>query len=158
MFTPFLIASNSRRRLPRPSASLLVVVAAAVLSAATNAAAPTNILFFLPDDLGYQSPGATEQKTILAPRPFLCGESHPFRPGGTDGAQAVRFGAWKAVRSGVHRPGATPTLELFDLRSDPSETTSVAARFPELVPQANGYLDSRQLAIILGWNDHRAEL
>jgi len=42
--------------------------------------------------------------------------------------QAVRMGAWKAVRVGINSP-----IELYNLKNDPSETTNVAAQHPEIV-------------------------
>lgn len=45
--------------------------------------------------------------------------------------QAVRFGDWKAVRSGTKKP-----LELYDLKSDVGERHDVAAEHPELVAKA----------------------
>ncbi len=55
------------------------------------------------------------------------------------GAQAVRFGDWKAVRNHVKRsPNSLP--ELYDLASDPSETTNIAARHPEVAARAARYM------------------
>ncbi|MBN2128496.1 MAG: sulfatase-like hydrolase/transferase, partial [Sedimentisphaerales bacterium] len=51
-------------------------------------------------------------------------------------AQAVRFGRWKAVRL----PGKA--IELYDLRTDPGETTDVAAGRPEIVAKAGEYLSN----------------
>jgi arylsulfatase A-like enzyme len=45
--------------------------------------------------------------------------------------QAVREGNWKAVRI----PMQTGKMELYDLKSDPSETKDVAAKHPEIVKQ-----------------------
>jgi arylsulfatase A len=54
-------------------------------------------------------------------------------------AQAVRFGDWKAVRNNVNKaPGATP--ELYNLASDPEETTNVADRYPEVATKAADYM------------------
>jgi len=50
-------------------------------------------------------------------------------------SQAVRMGAWKAVRV---RPGAP--LELYDLASDPGEATNLAARNPPVVTRIEQYL------------------
>jgi arylsulfatase len=87
---------------------------------------------------------------------FLYWESHPFKPGGVDGAQAVRFGPWKAVRTNVHNPAARPVIELFNLRDDPNEKTDVAARHPDLAKQAEEFMSRRQLAVIPDWNYYRA--
>ena len=44
--------------------------------------------------------------------------------------QAARMGDWKALRL---KPGAA--LQLYDLASDPAETTDVAADHPDVVAQ-----------------------
>jgi arylsulfatase A len=67
------------------------------------------------------------------PRPFLYRESP-----GYGGQQCVLAGDWKLIRTRLNpRPNATnappPTLELFDLAKDPTETTNVAAQHPEVV-------------------------
>lgn len=47
---------------------------------------------------------------------------------------AVRTGGWKYIRAPLQPgDGSAPVERLFDLRSDPEETTDVAARRPELV-------------------------
>ncbi|HVX11255.1 MAG TPA: arylsulfatase [Pirellulales bacterium] len=54
-------------------------------------------------------------------------------------AQAVRFGDWKAVRNNVNKaPHATP--ELYNLADDPSETTNVADRHPDVAERAAAYM------------------
>lgn len=45
--------------------------------------------------------------------------------------QAIRFGDWKAVRSGPGKP-----LELYDLKADPGESKDLASGHPELVSKA----------------------
>ena len=67
------------------------------------------------------------------PRPFLYRESP-----GYGGQQCVRVGDWKLVRQNLNPapgPKATPppTLELYDLAQDRSETTEVAPGHPEVV-------------------------
>jgi arylsulfatase A-like enzyme len=61
---------------------------------------------------------------------FLYWEAHQggFR-------QAVRMGDWKALRTGVD--GA---LELYNLASDPSETTDVASQHPDITARITEYL------------------
>ncbi len=50
-------------------------------------------------------------------------------------AQAVRMGRWKAI---IPKVGAA--VELYDLVADPSETTDLAGKHPELVAKAAGYM------------------
>jgi arylsulfatase A-like enzyme len=53
------------------------------------------------------------------------------------GAQAVRFGSWKAVRKAM----GTGPVELYDLASDPGERHDVAASNPATVERAKGFMD-----------------
>jgi acyl-CoA thioesterase-1 len=64
-------------------------------------------------------------------RPFLYRESP-----GYGGQQCVRVGDWKLVRQNLNAgPNAAkaPTTELYNLATDPSETTDVAAQNPDVV-------------------------
>ncbi len=58
-----------------------------------------------------------------------------FYEGG--GAQAVRFGTWKAVR----KPIFTGAVELYSLASDPGEQRNLAADSPRVVGQALRFLE-----------------
>ena len=66
-------------------------------------------------------------------RPFLYRESP-----GYDGQQAVRVGHWKAIRRNLN-PGRKSKekqpapVELYDLATDPAETTNIAAQHPDVV-------------------------
>jgi len=51
--------------------------------------------------------------------------------------QAARLGNWKAVRHGLDRP-----IELYDLETDLSESSDVAATYPEVVEEAEAFLAS----------------
>ncbi len=71
----------------------------------------------------------------------LRGEAQPAQPflyweyAGGGFQQAVRMGAWKAVRSSPPRD-----LELYDLRSDPAEQRDIASARPEVVARVEHYL------------------
>ena len=62
---------------------------------------------------------------------------------GYGGQQAVRSGKWKAVRQNLGR-GVVKT-ELYDLPSDPSESTDVAMKHPEVVRQLERLLASEHV-------------
>ncbi|HUC80316.1 MAG TPA: arylsulfatase [Flavisolibacter sp.] len=49
------------------------------------------------------------------------------------GKQAVRMGDWKGIKLNVS--SATPTFELYNLKTDPKETTNVATDYPNIVAQ-----------------------
>ncbi len=49
-----------------------------------------------------------------------------------DGRQAVRWGKWKGVRLGVSTNENAP-IELYNLNTDPSEKTNLAAKYPSVV-------------------------
>ncbi len=66
-------------------------------------------------------------------RPYLYWE---YRPAG---AQAVRQGDWKLVRTGLKK--GAPRLALYDLSADPAESTDLAASFPELVATLEALMD-----------------
>lgn len=70
------------------------------------------------------------------PRPFLYRESP-----GYGGQQCVRVGDWKLVRQNLNAgPNATnrPTSELYNLATDPRETTDLAAQHPDIVKKLSG--------------------
>ena len=50
------------------------------------------------------------------------------------GKQAVRFGDWKGVKLNVSKTASSP-IELYNLKTDPQETTNVAAKNPGVVKQ-----------------------
>ena len=51
------------------------------------------------------------------------------------GQVAIRMGDWKVVRQNLKNDQA-PTLEVYNLRADPLESTDVAAEHPEIVDRA----------------------
>ncbi len=68
--------------------------------------------------------------------PTLLGEPGRQAPSGAlywefQGAQAIRFGSWKAIR-----PGPDVPLQLYDLAADPGETVDLAPLRPGVVEEA----------------------
>ena len=84
---------------------------------------PTGIdgISFAPTLLGEKQP----------PRPFLYRESP-----GYGGQQCVRSGEWKLVRQNLNagpKADKQPTTELYNIATDPGETTDLAKQNPEYV-------------------------
>jgi arylsulfatase A-like enzyme len=59
-----------------------------------------------------------------------------------NGKQAIRQGKWKAIKLNVLKKSASLT-ELYDLDADPSETTNLAAKFPEKVKEMEKLMDKQ---------------
>jgi arylsulfatase A len=72
---------------------------------------------------------------------------------GYGGQQFVRVGDWKLLRERVNLgPGdkrAVGALELYDLKTDPAETTDIATRHPERVAQMAALLNQEHTPSIL---------
>jgi arylsulfatase A-like enzyme len=66
-------------------------------------------------------------------------------------AQAVRMGRWKGVRSNVQK-NPSAAVELYDLETDPNETTDVASRHPDLVRKIEAVMRQRTRSPIERWN------
>jgi arylsulfatase A len=94
----------------------------ALINAGKSTPADINGISFAPTLLGKKQ----------EPRPFLYREFPAY-----GGQQSIRVGDWKAVRQNLNPQDkkAQPQmhLELYDLAKDPSETTDVSARYPEVV-------------------------
>jgi arylsulfatase A-like enzyme len=76
-----------------------------------------------------------------APRPFLYREFH-----GYGGQQSVRVGDWKLLRRhllGTPKNPAKPTLELYNLGTDPEEKDNVAAAHPDIVSKLQKIMDEQ---------------
>jgi arylsulfatase len=54
------------------------------------------------------------------------------------GQQAVRMGKWKAVRKNIFQ--GNMTIELYDLESDPGETTDLAGKYPEIIARIDSIM------------------
>ncbi len=80
--------------------------------------------------------------------PYLYWEYHSKR---WDGAQAVRYGNWKAVRLGValDPPGA---IELYDLESDIGEQHNIANEHPQLIDSVRQIMGNRSPSHLEEWN------
>ena len=79
------------------------------------------------------------------PRSFLYRESP-----GYGGQQAVRVGDWKAIRLNLNlgaksKVQGTREVELYNLASDPSETTNVADQNPEVVDKLRSIMEKQHI-------------
>ena len=83
--------------------------------------------------------------------PALLGKAQPERPflyrefAGYRGQQAVRVGKWKAVRQNLQAARQPIKTELYDLASDPFETTDIAAAHPEKLAELERLLAGQHL-------------
>ena len=57
------------------------------------------------------------------------------------GKKAVTTTKWKAIQLDTMKPEPRATL-LFDLEADPSETTDVAADYPEVVREMEAWIET----------------
>ena len=91
--------------------------------------------------------------------PVLLGTGEPTEREGLywefhsrGGMQAARLGDWKGLRLGAHADANAP-LELYNLASDPNETTNVAAEHPDIVQKMNTFMaQSRTPSPVRTWN------
>jgi len=68
------------------------------------------------------------------------------------GAQALRIGRWKGVRTRIASRPAT-AFELYDLDADPGETTDVAGAHPDVVRRISTLMrESHSPAALAEWN------
>jgi arylsulfatase A len=89
--------------------------------------------------------------------PTLLGQKQPERPflyrefPGYGGQQCVRLGDWKGLRQNLKpAPNAKISpdlaLRLYNLRTDPAETTDVAAQHPDVVRQITEIMRAQHTA------------
>lgn len=74
-----------------------------------------------------------------ATHPYLYWEFHE-----ENGRQAVRMGRWKGVRQQLVKQPDGP-IELYDLGSDPSESTDLSAKFPDIVVRIDQIMKSARV-------------
>lgn len=98
-------------------------------STASSTTSSTPAVLALPDDLD-----GTSLVPLLRGEPFGVKRELYWELASYGGQQAVRFGAWKAVRQRMN--AGNRAIELYDLAHDPNETRDVAAEHPELVEHA----------------------
>jgi arylsulfatase len=104
-------------------------------STSEHAAASYDVLATLGDIGGGEPPKGMDGLSFL---PELLGrEQKPHEYlfwdfGGYGGQLAVRMGNWKGIKKDLRKNPDAP-LELYDLEKDESETTNVAAQFPDVV-------------------------
>lgn len=97
-----------------------------------------DVLPTLAELAGQTPPEGLDGVSVLSALRGLGPVAHPplyweFHEGGF--TQAVRIDDWKGVRSGLVGP-----LELYDLKTDPSESKNVAADHPDVIARLEAYL------------------
>ena len=78
---------------------------------------------------------------------YLYWEVHGY----DNGAQAIRWKNWKAIRKNLHTDG-NPPVELYNLSRDLSEKNDLSAQYPEIVLKMKQLMNKRQPAIVKEWN------
>lgn len=98
-----------------------------------------DVMATLADVAGFKKPGYTDGISFY---PTLLGQDNQkeheflyweFPEYG--GQVAIRMGDWKVLRKNL-KNDATPTLELYNLKTDPAETTNVADKHPDILAKA----------------------
>ena len=112
----------------------------ATLAELTGTKAPPNDgVSFLPTLLGKEK----EQQ----PHEFLY-----FEYPENGGQRAIRYGNWKAVKTGLKKNPAAP-WQLFDLSKDPAETTDLANQHTEMLQRFDAIVArERQDSPLTSWN------
>ena len=102
-----------------------------------------------PTDLDGVSFAPTLAGRTQEPRPFLYRESP-----GYGGQQCIRVGDWKAIRTNLNPPAKAKNkepgrIELYDLATDPKETTDVASRHPDVVAKLQAMMEAQHVRSLL---------
>ena len=85
----------------------------------------------------------------LAPEPSEMYWEYHGR--GWQGAQAARIGDWKGVRLGGHADANAP-VEVYNLATDPQETTDLALQHPDIAERLLAIMHARTPSTIERWN------
>jgi len=62
------------------------------------------------------------------------------------GQVAIRMGDWKVVRQNLKDPNKEATLELYNLKEDPTETTNIASLHPKILDRAAEIFKKERIA------------
>lgn len=99
-----------------------------------------DVMATLGDIAGYEEPAYTDGLSFLPTllsdigqkqHEFLYWEFPEY-----GGQLAIRMGDWKVVRTGLKDNNNSPTMELYNLRSDIGETRNLADQHPEIIERA----------------------
>ena len=82
---------------------------------------------------------------------YLYWEVHSY----DNGAQAVRWKNWKAIRKNLNS-GTGTHIELYDLAADSAEKNDLSSQYPEIVLKMKKLMDKREPAVIKEWNFQQA--
>ena len=87
--------------------------------------------FEAPDNDGVSFLPALLSDKAQPPHEFLLWEFPEY-----GGQVALRMGEWKVIRQGLKSEEVTPTLELYNLSTDPGEQNNLAEMHPEIIQKA----------------------
>jgi len=58
------------------------------------------------------------------------------------GQQAIRFGDWKAIRTGLKKQKTVTSVQLYNLKTDLGEKNNIAENHPEIVKKASDIMQT----------------